>query len=50
MKFWIFHCLIIAKPAKVTITQAACALHNYLKISEAQNPPLSRLYSPPDIG
>ena len=46
-KFRICHCVIIAKPAKVTkIAQAACGLHNYLKISEAQNPPSFRLYCP----
>ena len=47
-KFRIFRHLIKANPTKVTkITQAACTLHNYLKISEAQIAPSSRLYCPP---
>ena len=47
-KFRIFRRAIIAKPKKVTrITQAACALHNYLKISEMHSPPSSRIYCPP---
>ena len=47
-KFRIFRRAIIAKPEKVTrITQAACALHNYLKISEMHSPPSSRVYCPP---
>ena len=29
------------------ITQAACALHNYLKILDAQSPPAARYYCPP---
>lgn len=33
---------------KVTkVTQAACALHNYLKISELHSPASSQLYCPP---
>lgn len=47
-KFRIFRRPFIAKPEKVTkITQAACALHNYLKISEARNPSSMRPYFPP---
>ena len=47
-KFRIFRRPIIAKPEKVTkITQAACALHNYLKISEARNPASMKPYCPP---
>ena len=47
-KFRIFRRPIVAKPDKVTkITEAACALHNYLKISEAQCPPAARHYCPP---
>ena len=38
-KFRIFRRPIIAEAEKVTkITKAACALHNFLKISKAQNP------------
>ena len=47
-KFRIFRRAIIAKPDKVMkITQAACALHNYIKISEAHDPASIRLYCPP---
>ena len=47
-KFRIFRRPIIAKPEKVTkITQAACALHNYLKISEIRCPVSARVYCPP---
>ena len=47
-KFRVFRRPIIAKPDKVTkVTQAACALHNYLKISEAHCPPSARYYCPP---
>ena len=47
-KFRIFRRPIIAEAEKVTkITKAACALHNFLKISEAQNPASLRVYCPP---
>ena len=47
-KFRIFQRPIIAKPEKVTqITQAACALHDYLKISEIHCPASARIYCPP---
>ena len=47
-KFIIFLRLIISKPEKVTkVTQAVCALHNYLKISEMHSPPSTRIYCPP---
>ena len=40
-KFRIFQTPIIANPEKVTkVTQAACVLHNYLKISEMHRPHL----------
>ena len=43
-----FRRAIIANPRKVTkITKAACALHNYLKISEASNASSNRTYCPP---
>ena len=39
---------IIAKPSKITkVVQAACALHNYLKITEALSPPSAQYYCPP---
>ena len=38
---------IIAKPSKITtVVQAACVLHNYLKITEALLPPSFRYYCP----
>ena len=47
-KFRIFRRSIVANPDKVTkITQAACCLHNYLRISEINNPPSARFYCPP---
>uniref|UniRef100_A0A1X7VF87 DDE Tnp4 domain-containing protein n=1 Tax=Amphimedon queenslandica TaxID=400682 RepID=A0A1X7VF87_AMPQE len=47
-KFRIFFRPIIAKPEKIVrVTQAACALHPYLKISEAQSPPSSGWYCLP---
>ena len=47
-KFRIFRRPIIAKAEVVTlITQAACVLHNYFKISESRNPPSTRHYCPP---
>uniref|UniRef100_A0A1X7UIW8 DDE Tnp4 domain-containing protein n=1 Tax=Amphimedon queenslandica TaxID=400682 RepID=A0A1X7UIW8_AMPQE len=47
-KFRIFRRPIIAKVEKVTrITQAACVLHNYLKILEMHCPVSARLYCPP---
>ena len=47
-KFRIFRRPIIAKPEKVTrITQAACVLHNYLKILEMHCPASGRVYCPP---
>lgn len=46
-KFRIFRRPIIAKTEKVTlITQAACALHNFLKISEMHCPTSGRIYCP----
>ena len=46
-KFRVFRRLIIAKPSKVTkVVQAACVLHNYLKITEALLPPSSKYYCP----
>ena len=48
IKFRIFRRPIVANPDKVTkITQAACCLHNYLWISEINNPPSARFYCPP---
>ena len=47
-KFRIFRRSIVAKPEKVTkVTQAACDLHNFLKISEAVYPISSHVYCPP---
>ena len=47
-KFRIFRRAIAANPEKVTkITQAACSLHNYLKITEARNPTSNWPYCPP---
>ena len=47
-KFRIFRRSIVANPEKVTrITKAACCLHNYLKISEANNTTSNRPYCPP---
>ena len=46
-KFRIFRRPIIAKAEKVTlITQATCALHNFLKISEMHRPTSGRIYCP----
>ena len=46
-KFRVFRRPIIAKPSKVTkVVQAACVLHNYLKITEALLPPSSKYYCP----
>ena len=46
-KLRVFRWLIIAKPSKVTkVVQAACVLHNYLKITEALLPPSFRYYCP----
>ena len=47
-KFRVFRRPIIAKPSKITkVVQAACALHNYLKITEALSPPSAQYYCPP---
>ena len=47
MKFRIFRRPRIANPVKVIkITQAACALHNYLKISKMRCPVSARIYCP----
>ena len=47
-KFRIFQNLIIANPEKVAkVTQVACVLDNYLKISEMHCPPSARHYCPP---
>ena len=47
-KFRVFRRSIVAKPDKVTkITQAACALHNYLKILEPQCSPSAQYNCPP---
>ena len=49
-KFRIFRRPIIAHPEKVTqITKAACALHNYLKITDLRTYSSSRQYCPPRV-